>query len=236
MKPAKCLRLSCKVDLPKLARLRNASKWGKRFFRLKFKITFNKICHCSYSVDDVKPKKKIEYRKSMLRLIESVEGACDKVLEYNIHKERKDSTRFAKGMSETFSTLHGLVDKGVKVELGIPYELWDKPSAEVTQLKTQCETLLERHEEDIEEWYFHRQEEAPLIDYLCRDRVLAKKDAECLYEVVKPKGERKDDDDEDKSDDDKPKKKSGDEKPKKKSSKKKKNKNSDDEEEVKVEL
>jgi hypothetical protein len=25
----------------------------------------------------------------------------------------------------------------VKVELGIPYELWDKPSAEITNMKTQ---------------------------------------------------------------------------------------------------
>ena len=76
----------------------------------------------------------------------------------------------------------------------------------MTELKTQCEMLLERHELDIEEWYFRRQEEAPLIDFLCRDRVLHKKDSECLYEVVKPKGEKGDDD----------------EKPKKKSSKKKK--------------
>merc|ERR1711915_110282 len=68
-------------------------------------------------------------------------------------KETKDSTRFAKGQSETFSTLEGLVAKGVKVDIGIPHELWNKPSAEVTQLKTQCETLIERHEEDIEEWY-----------------------------------------------------------------------------------
>ena len=37
--------------------------------------------------------------------------------------------------------------KGVKVDLGIPHEMWDKPPAEVTQLKTQvgnsyitCET------------------------------------------------------------------------------------------------
>lgn len=50
-------------------------------------------------------------------------------------------------MSQTFETLHGLVDKGVKVDLGIPYELWDKPSAEVTHLKTQCEHLLEKYEE-----------------------------------------------------------------------------------------
>jgi hypothetical protein len=26
-------------------------------------------------------------------------------------------------------------DRGVKVELGIPYDLWDTPSAEITQLK-----------------------------------------------------------------------------------------------------
>lgn len=31
-------------------------------------------------------------------------------------------------------------DKGVKVDLGIPYELWDKPSVEITNMKTQvCE-------------------------------------------------------------------------------------------------
>ena len=34
---------------------------------------------------------------------------CDKILQYNVHKERKGSNRFAKGMSETFETLHGLV-------------------------------------------------------------------------------------------------------------------------------
>lgn len=38
-------------------------------------------------------------------------------------------------MSETMGTLHGLVDKGVKVELGIPLEMWDEPSAAVTKMK-----------------------------------------------------------------------------------------------------
>lgn len=97
----------------------------------------SEIIETGYAVDDVKPKKKKEYRKSELRLVESLEGLCDRILGYNIHKERQDSTRFAKGMSQTFQTLHGLVDKGVKVELGIPYELWDKPSAEITNMKTQ---------------------------------------------------------------------------------------------------
>lgn len=101
----------------------------------------NEVIETGYSVDDVKPKKKKEYKKSELRLIESLEGVCDRILNYNIHKERSDSTRFAKGMSQTFQTLHGLVDKGVKVELGIPYELWDKPSAEITNMKVQVDTL-----------------------------------------------------------------------------------------------
>ena len=31
--------------------------------------------------------------------------------------------------------------KGVKVELGIPYELWDKPSAEVTKMQRSVSRL-----------------------------------------------------------------------------------------------
>ena len=34
-----------------------------------------------------------------------------------------------------FRTLEGLVSKGVKVDIGIPHELWDKPSAEITQVR-----------------------------------------------------------------------------------------------------
>lgn len=33
-------------------------------------------------------------------------------------------------------------DKGVKVDLGIPLELWDKPSVEITNMKTQVRTLI----------------------------------------------------------------------------------------------
>lgn len=44
-----------------------------------------------------------------LRLVETLDNICERILEYNIHKERQDSTRFAKGMSQTFQTLHGLV-------------------------------------------------------------------------------------------------------------------------------
>ena len=59
-----------------------------------------------------KEKKKTEYKRSELRLIETMESLCDRLLSYNIHKERKDSTRFARGVSQTFQTLNNLVDRG----------------------------------------------------------------------------------------------------------------------------
>ncbi|KOB74389.1 Protein canopy 4 [Operophtera brumata] len=143
------------------------------------------VIEIGYSLDDVQPKKRTKYEKSELRLIESLEGVCEKILEYNIHKERSDSTRFAKGMSETFRTLHGLVDKGVKVDLGIPLELWDKPSAEITNMKTQCESLLEENEEAIEDWYWHHQDNAALMIHLCTKNALKGTDDSCLHETLK---------------------------------------------------
>ena len=56
-------------------------------------------------------------------------------------------------------------NKGVQVDLGIPYELWDKPSVEITALKSQCENLIENHESDIEEWYFNHLGKTPLTKY-----------------------------------------------------------------------
>lgn len=147
------------------------------------------IIEIGYSLDDVQPKKRTKYEKSELRLIESLEGVCEKILEYNIHKERTDSTRFAKGMSETFRTLHGLVDKGVKVDLGIPLELWDKPSAEITNMKTQCESLLEENEEAIEDWYWNHQKDADLMLHLCTKNALKGTDDSCLNEKLNVKGE-----------------------------------------------
>ncbi|XP_077979966.1 protein canopy 4-like [Glandiceps talaboti] len=126
--------------------------------------------------------KSVAYRTSELRFIEATENICKEVEKYTLHAERRGSRRFAKGMSETFKTLHGLVDKGVKVELGIPYEMWDQPSAEITVMKKYCEQLLENHEDDLEEWYYNFQDDTPLIKYLCEDRALAKDEIGCLAE------------------------------------------------------
>lgn len=141
----------------------------------------------------MKSRKRKEYKKSELRLLESLENVCDRLLQYNLHKERTDSTRFAKGMSQTFQTLHGLVAKGVKVDLGIPLDLWDKPPVEVVQMKTQCEFMIEEHDEDIEDWYLNRQGDIKLVDFLCRDKVLKKDDQVCLEEnlVEGEKGDSK---------------------------------------------
>jgi len=147
------------------------------------------VIEMGYELDPSSRKKK-KYAVSELRLVESLEGICDRLLDYNIHKERKDSTRFAKGMSTTFKVLHDLVDKGVKVELGIPEDLWDKPSAEITHLKMQCENLLEKHESDIENWYFHHQD-IPLKEYLCIQRALQKGNTGCLDEALEVKEEKK---------------------------------------------
>uniref|UniRef100_A0A3Q1BQP9 Protein canopy homolog 3 n=1 Tax=Amphiprion ocellaris TaxID=80972 RepID=A0A3Q1BQP9_AMPOC len=91
----------------------------------------------NYRFIDGKGAPPIKYHKSDLRFIEVVENVCQRLLEYNLHKERTGSNRFAKGMSETFSTLHGLVNKGVNVVMDIPFELWNETSAEVADLKKQ---------------------------------------------------------------------------------------------------
>ena len=46
-----------------------------------------------------------------LRLTEAIHEPhiCENILQYNVHAERKGSLRYEKGMSETMSTLHGLV-------------------------------------------------------------------------------------------------------------------------------
>lgn len=57
--------------------------------------------------------------------------------------------RFAKGRSETMQTLQDLVHKGVKVDLGIPYSMWDEPSAAVTKanqyVSVGCHMLVTLH-------------------------------------------------------------------------------------------
>nr|XP_046237057.1 protein canopy homolog 3 [Scatophagus argus] len=140
----------------------------------------------NYRFIDSKGAPPIKYNKSDLRFIDVIENVCQRLLEYNLHKERSGSNRFAKGMSETFSTLHGLVSKGVNVVMDIPYELWNETSAEVADLKKQCDVLVEQYEDVIEDWYKGSQEE-DLTTYLCEKHVLKGQDTACLNEDFAPK-------------------------------------------------
>ncbi|XP_027894886.1 protein canopy homolog 3 [Xiphophorus couchianus] len=144
------------------------------------------VIESNYNFIDGKGAPPVKYVKSDLRFIEVVENVCQRLLEYNLHKERSGSNRFAKGMSETFSTLHGLVHKGVKVVMDIPYELWNETSAEISDLKKQCDVMVEEYEDVIEDWYKGNQEE-DLTSYLCEKHVLKGGDKACLNENWTPK-------------------------------------------------
>ncbi|RXM93084.1 Protein canopy 4 [Acipenser ruthenus] len=117
-------------------------------------------------------KRKIKYSTSETRLAEALDNICEGILEYSVHAERPGSLRYAKN----------LVHKGVKVELGIPYELWDEPSVEVSDMKKQ--TMLEQYEEVVEGWYLHHQDQR-LESFLCEKHVLQGTELECLREEWK---------------------------------------------------
>jgi hypothetical protein len=61
--------------------------------------------------------------------------------------------------------------------------MWDKPSAEITDLKSKCENLLEKYESEIEDWY-NEGEKVSLKEYLCKGLALKGKDATCLDEKL----------------------------------------------------
>nr|XP_046237506.1 protein canopy 4 [Scatophagus argus] len=135
-------------------------------------------------LDNGKRRRKIKYNTSETRLTEAVDNICERILQYSVHAERPGSLRYAKGASQTMTTLKNLVHKGVKVDLGMPYELWDEPSVEVSDMKKQCETMLEQYEDVVEDWYFHHQDQR-LENFLCQKHVLKASERECINEVWK---------------------------------------------------
>ncbi|CAJ0953939.1 unnamed protein product [Ranitomeya imitator] len=52
-------------------------------------------------LDGEKKQNKIKYTNSDIRLIEVTEGLCQRLLDYNLHKERTGSNRFAKAEGGT---------------------------------------------------------------------------------------------------------------------------------------
>ncbi|VDL98561.1 unnamed protein product [Schistocephalus solidus] len=106
-----------------------------------------------------------------LRLTEILQepSLCDRMLQYRVHKERTDSTRFEKRVPQTFEVLKE--DRGVDVKTDVPYQLWDSPSAEITLLQKSCLIILEEYEEVIEDWFYHHQLEEPFDIFLCSKHI-----------------------------------------------------------------
>lgn len=151
----------------------------------------HELIETAYSLDERLSKKKSKkYLDSEVRLIEVLEEVCESILRYNVHAERSGSLRYAKGESQTMGTLKGLRDRGVKVELGIPYDLWDTPSAEITQLKKYCDNMVEVYEENIEDWYMNHRNQITLTNFLCERTILKNDDKSCLNEVFNPEDEK----------------------------------------------
>lgn len=145
------------------------------------------IIETGYVLDErINNKKPKKYKDSELRLIEVLEEVCERILHYNVHAEREGSLRYSKGESQTMQTLKNLRDRGVKVELGIPGDLWDTPSAEITNLKKHCDQMVEEYEESIEEWYMRHKEKVSLTSYLCERQILKSNEKSCLYEKFNP--------------------------------------------------
>ena len=64
------------------------NKWMDHFYKY-IKITIKNLC-----LDPYIPNVSIfPFKNSELRFIETMEIICDRVMEYNIHAERKDSRR-----------------------------------------------------------------------------------------------------------------------------------------------
>lgn len=180
-------------------------------------------------------RKEINYQYSEVRLNEALENACSNVLDYKVHKDKVKALRYEKKESVTFNTLKGLKNRGVKVDLGFPYEMWDTPDAEVTRLKSRCELMVETYEDDLTQWYWHHQKEN-LTNWLCIERVLDPGEEECFNETeakntddkrgsegTEEKGKEGEDKNND-TDEDRERKKSGKEKKKGKGKEKDKNK------------
>ncbi|KAK6466439.1 protein canopy 4 [Huso huso] len=123
-------------------------------------------------------KRKIKYSTSRWRGLQCKQFLCAISLSLSLNV-----SVVSQGSSETMATLKNLVHKGVKVELGIPYELWDEPSVEVSDMKKQCETMLEQYEEVVEGWYLHHQDQR-LESFLCEKHVL--QGTELEEEAVQP--------------------------------------------------
>ncbi|CAD6187322.1 unnamed protein product [Caenorhabditis auriculariae] len=108
---------------------------------------------CSIVSDELENALSRVYSKTSSNFIDAVDGFCNVMNQYKIHKEKKGVERFSKEQSKTLNTIKELKERGVQVELGMPFEMFEQPSAEITQIKQGCEGMLEQYEDQLENWF-----------------------------------------------------------------------------------
>lgn len=128
-------------------------------------------------------------KRSEIALIDALEQVCDITLQYNLHKDRIQGTRFDKKKTSFFQSMDELVGRGVKVDIGIPHELWGSPTAESRLLQLRCEQILEKYEKPITQWYFNEYGKTSLEDYLCKNLMLKEADQTCFLDVIEKQTE-----------------------------------------------
>ncbi|CAJ0935154.1 unnamed protein product, partial [Mesorhabditis belari] len=121
-------------------------------------------------------------KRSEASMIEGMEKVCRDLAQYRLHKDKDGIDRFQKNESETMKNLKELRERGVKVELGMPDELWDVQSVEIAELKRLCETIVEQYEDAIETWYWKKGWD--FEGGVCKERVLRGGDISCMAERV----------------------------------------------------
>ncbi|CAB3400787.1 unnamed protein product [Caenorhabditis bovis] len=94
------------------------------------------------------------FRKTYADFADISDDFCKRMNAFKIHKEKTGIERFSKAPSKTIESLKYLRNRGVEVEIGLPYELWDQPSQEITLLRYGCEKIMENYEDIIEIWFF----------------------------------------------------------------------------------
>jgi len=124
-------------------------------------------------------QKAINYQRSEIRLMESLEHVCKNTRNYKAIAG--PDFPYLKGVKSMFQTeLENMMGKsGLKLQLDAPKDIVDDPTLEVKRLEAFCNQMIETNEEDIEDWYMNHQEKDP-IDYVCKTRILKEKDTECL--------------------------------------------------------
>ncbi|KJH44168.1 hypothetical protein DICVIV_09801 [Dictyocaulus viviparus] len=117
--------------------------------------------------------------RSETSFIELMEKFCISMLNYKVHKNRSGLSRFSAKETETMEALKSLRSSGVKVDLGMPYEMWNAPAAEATVLKQDCELILALNEDLLEDWFLSGSKD-PLEVLLCKERFLRSGEDNCL--------------------------------------------------------